>query len=115
MLPPGPLPLTETEMWDMSPRSFVLKSSAWLTPGMRVVSCRKLRPLSGSSRTCSPVTRPATSPPTVWTATAGTSTVMFSETAPVSSLTFTARSSATFRATPLMTDVLNPLTATSTA
>ena len=50
----------------------------------------------------------------VWTATAGTSTVMFSDTAPVSSFTSTARTSATFSATPLTTDVLNPLTATST-
>ena len=61
------------------------------------------------------MTRPATSPPIVWTATAGTSTVMFSDTVPGSSFTFTARTSATFSATPLTTEVLNPLTATSIA
>jgi len=92
----------------------VLKPSPWLTPGMSVPSCRKLRPFSGSSRTCSPVTRPATSPPMVFTATAGTSTVMLSDMAPVSSFTSTPRTSATFRATPLTTDVLKPLIATST-
>src|SRR5207249_3772024 len=48
-----------SSMPDMSPRSFVLNVSPWLTPGISVPSCRKLRPLSGSSRTCSPVTRPA--------------------------------------------------------
>ena len=112
---PCPLPLTASWMCDISPRFLVSKASPWLTPGIRVVSCRKFRPLRGSSRTCSPVTRPATSPPMVFTATAGTSTVTLSVRVPVSSRTFTARSSATFRATPLMVADLNPVSETSTA
>ncbi len=115
MLCPCPLPLTASEMWDIRPRSLVLKLSPWLTPGIRVPSCKKLRPFSGSSRTCSPVTRPATSPPIVFTATAGTSTVTFSVRLPVSRRTSTARTSATFKATPRTWEDLNPVSATSTA
>jgi len=63
-----PAELTASEMPDIRPRSLVLKSLPALTPGISVVNWRKFRPLSGSSRTCSPVTSPATSPPTVWTA-----------------------------------------------
>ena len=46
----------------------------------------KLRPFSGSSRACSPVTRPETSAPTVLTATAATSTSTTSLTLPVCEL-----------------------------
>ena len=60
-------PLTEMSEPVRSPLFLVLKLSRVATPGMSWVSCRKLRPLSGSSRTCSPVIRPATSPPIVST------------------------------------------------
>ena len=109
-----PLPLTASEIPDIRPRSFVLKSSPALTPGISVVNCRKFRPFSGSSRTCSPVTSPATSPPTVWTAMAGDVTVTVSETAPVSRVTLTVRWSATLRAMPVCTEDLKPLIVTST-
>ena len=109
-----PLPLTASEMPDIRPRSFVLKSLPALTPGISVVSCRKLRPFSGSSRTCSPVTSPDTSPPTVCTASGAASTVTVSDIAPVSSVTSTVRTSATFKATPWRTADLNPVSATST-
>ena len=59
------LPLTETSEPPARPLSLVFRPSGALTPGMSRVSCMKLRPFSGSSRACSPVTRPETSPPTV--------------------------------------------------
>ena len=55
----------------------------------------KLRPFNGSSRTCSPLIRPAISAPTVLTALGFASTLTVSVMAPVSSLTLTTRTSAT--------------------
>ena len=82
--------VTSPPLTDMSdplsrPLSLTLSASGALTPGISVASCRKLRPLSGSSRTCSPVTTPDTSPPSTLTGVDDASTVTVSVMAPVSS------------------------------
>ena len=78
------------------------------------MSCRKLRPLSGSSRTWSPLVRPAISAPTVFTAYALSSTLTASVISPVESWTFTSRTSATLTTIPVLTADLNPVNVTST-
>src|SRR5215472_10918261 len=50
------LPFTEKSTPASRPLLLALKLSAAETPGCSCVSCTKLRPFSGSSRTCSPVT-----------------------------------------------------------
>ncbi len=89
-------PLTEMSEPVSRPLFLVLKLSSVVTPGMSWVSCRKLRPLSGSSRTCSPVIRPATSPLVVSTTIGEEVTVSWSVTWPSSSATLISRTSATF-------------------
>ena len=92
----------------MRPRSFVLNVSPWLTPGISVPSCRKLRPFSGSSRTISPVTTPETSPPMVFTGREEASTVMTSLSCPVPSSKSIPRSSAALSTTPVRDPPLKP-------
>ena len=106
-------PLTERSEPPSRPLSFTLRTSGALTPGMRVASWRKLRPFRGSSRTCSPVMRPATSPPVVDTDTAGVSTFTVSVTLPVVSWTSNDLLSATFKTILLRDSPLKPGYSTS--
>jgi len=80
------LPDTDRSDPPSRPLSFTLRKSGALTPGMSVASCRKLRPLSGSSRTCWPVTTPETSPPSNFTGVDEAATVITSLMSPVSSV-----------------------------
>ncbi len=94
------LPVTEPPLTEMSepvrrPLFLVLKLSSVATPGMSWVSWRKLRPFRGSSRTCSPVIRPATSPPIVSTTIEEEVTVTWSVNSPSSIWMFCCRMSAT--------------------
>ena len=106
-------PLTEMSEPPASPLLTMFMPSWAVTPGWSRVSCMKLRPFSGSSRTCSPLTTPAISAPTVLTARALASTLTVSATSPVESCMSTARTSATLTTTPLLTDDLNPENVTS--
>ncbi len=92
----------------ISPLFLVLNPSGVETPGISWVSCTKLRPFSGSSRTCSPVTSVATSPPTVSTVTESAETVTWSSTAPTSSWTSKLRVSATLTWSSSSTTALKP-------
>ena len=107
-------PLTEMSEPPASPLFTVLRSWFAVTPGWSRVSCRKLRPFSGSARACSPVTRPAISAPTVLMEDESATTLTDSVIAPVSRTKLTARTSATLMTTWLRTAVLNPASATST-
>ncbi len=108
MLPVARLPATDMSEPASRPLFLVSKLSSVTTPGMSWVSCRKLRPLSGSSRTCSPVIRPATSPPMVSTTTAEDVTVTASVTAPTSSCASTSMADRTCRITFWVTKLLKP-------
>ncbi len=107
------LPLTERSEPPSRPLSLMLTVSVDVTPGISSASCRKFLPLSGSSLTCAPVMIDETSPPIVFTETAGTSTLTDSVMAPVSSLMSISRTSATFTRIPLVADVLKPGYSTS--
>ncbi len=74
----------------------------------------KLRPFSGSSRTCSPLIRPEISAPTVFTPAELASTLTVSESSPVESWMSTARTSATLMPIFVRTAVLKPVNSTST-
>ena len=100
-------PLTEMPTPPRSPLFTVLRPSEAVTPGWSSVSCRKLRPLSGSSRTWSPLVRPATSAPTDFTERAAASTLTSSASSPVESRTSTSRTSATLMTIFVLTAGLN--------
>ena len=102
------LPLTDRSDPPSSPLSLTFRKSGALTPGINVASWRKLRPLSGSSRTCSPVITPETSPPSTLTGVEDASTLTVSLTPPAASSKSIAKSSATLRMTPVRDAFLNP-------
>ena len=109
-----PPPLTDRSEPPSSPLSLTLRKSGALTPGISVASCRKLRPLSGSSRTCWPVITPDTSPPTVFTGVDSALTLTVSDNAPADSSKSILRSSATLRTMSVRVAVLNPCSSTDT-
>ena len=108
------LPLTERSEPPSSPLSFTFRKSGALTPGINVASWRKLRPLSGSSRTCCPVIVLETSPPTVLTGVASACTLTVSLRSPGTSSKSTARSSATLSVMSVRVAILNPCSSTRT-
>jgi hypothetical protein len=71
-----------------------------------------LRPFSGSSRTCSPLITPETSPPTVLTGVDSAFTSTLSDKAPAASSKSILRSSATLRVMSVRFAVLKPWSST---
>src|SRR5258706_2694707 len=91
------------------------KFSAEATPGIKVVNCTKLRPLSGNSRTSCPFTTLPTVPVCVSTETAEVCTSTTSAAAPTGNWRLRLVMSPTCDETPLLDIFLNPslLTVTS--